>query len=210
MSDWFADRTAALLRLRRAQTRVVTQVAPAIATEDGAIATPSVLRLEGPRGGRFVVQRVRVERATALFDAGAAFAAADAEWNAEGSACRMYVPKADGAMRLQLTTGDDEFHSVTLLHGGRVLQLTSYSPEIGVPEPVPADEQPEAGEVDDDPLSADTLDEPPEFTPEELEAAAVNANLAEGASMPDPRPEHLAAEERESGPDYGYRLRHAH
>lgn len=67
MSDWNTERAAALMRLRRAQTRVVTAIAPAIATEDGAAATPSVLQLDGPRGGRYIGQRVHVERALARF-----------------------------------------------------------------------------------------------------------------------------------------------
>lgn len=205
MSDWFADRSAALLRLRRAQTRVVTGVVPGIATEDGAIATPSVLQLDGPRGGRFVVQRVCVERTLAPFDAGASFASAEAEWNADGRAGRTYAPKADGSLRLQLLTPDGEFHSVTLLHGGRVLQLTSYSPELDVPQP-PAGAEGEAagGDAVVDPLSADTLDEPPEITHLEHGAAGT-----EGALPADPRPEHIAAEEHAAGPDYGYRLRSA-
>lgn len=203
MSDWLADRSAALLRLRRAQTRVVTGVAPNIATEDGAIATPSVLHLDGPHGGRFVVQRVRVERAAALFEPGETFASAEAEWNGDGHAGRVYVPKADGTVRLQLTTHDGELHSVTLLHGGRVLQLTSYSPELDVPEPPADGEADGAQDTAADPLSADTLDEPPEFT------HAGGGDAGEGAwgALSDPRPDHIAAEERTAGHDYGYRLR---
>ncbi|GGA69167.1 hypothetical protein GCM10011490_19700 [Pseudoclavibacter endophyticus] len=206
MSDWFADRSAALLRLRRAQTRVVTGVVPNIAAEDGAIATPSVLHLDGPRGGRFVVQRVRVERTLAPFDAGASFASAEAEWNAEGSSGRTYAPKVDGSLRLELRTPDGEFHSITLLHGGRVLQLTSYSPELDVPHPADDGEGggDDAQDAAADPLSADTLDAPPEFAHVDQAAA-----VAEGGTAADPRPEHIAAEERSAGPDYGYRLRHA-
>ena len=221
MSDWYADRTSSLLRLRRAQSRVVTRLVPDIASEPGAVATPSLLQLDGPRGGRHVGQRVCVERAAATFDAVAAFAAADEEWNAAGDACRLLAPKRDGALRLDLTTRSGEFHSITLLHGGRVLQLTSFSDELGVAAPEdgaeppagasgdaePTASGPTASGLDDDPLSADTLAEPPEFSPEELRAAADADAAARHAAARDPRPDHLVAEEREHGPDYGYRLR---
>lgn len=192
MSDWFGDRAAALVGLRRAQTRVVTRVVPEIATEPGAVATPSMLQLDGPRGGRYVRQRVCVERTAARFDEGAAFAAATAEWSPSGDASTATTRKRDGVLRYDLATSDGEFHSVTLLHGGRVLQLTSFSRELDVSEPDSADAADDSG-FDDDAFSADTLAAPPD--PAEL------------AALRDPRPDHVAAEERDAGPDYGYQVR---
>lgn len=203
MSDWNSDRASALMRLRRAQTRVVTGVVSTIATEAGAVATPGVMQLDGPQGGRYVGQRVRVERSLAQFSLDDAFAAAESEWNADGAACRLFVPKADGTVQLQMTTPLGEFHSVMLLHQGRVLQLTSFSEELDLPTPDESAPEAEPQLGDDDPLSADTLAQPPEFTPEHLQREAESGAEALG----DPRPGHLAAELRSLGPDLGYRLR---
>lgn len=210
MSDWFGERAAALVGLRRAQTRVVTRVVPEIATEPGASATPSVLEVDGPRGGRYVRQRVCVERTAAPFDADAVFDAAEAEWGADGGASSVTARKRDGAPRFDLTTRDGEFHSLTLLHGGRVMQLTSFSRELDVRGAVdgedddardrPAADGAAGDGDDDDAFSADTLAAPLDHA-DLAEQAAARAREAG-----DPRPEHVMLEEREAGPDYGYRL----
>ena len=189
MPEHFADRTAALLRLRRAQARVVDRIAPDIAREV-AKATPSVHMLEGVAGGKHLVQRVQVERLGAPFDASQCAAAAAEEYDARGDGARRQVSKADGGLRFDVGFAGGDYHSVTVLHGGRVLQLTSFSEELGVPA--------EAGEESVDAFGADTLVQPPEVSVDERARAA--------SGDVDPRPAALDDEERRLGPEYGYVL----
>lgn len=136
------DREALLAELRRGQAGVVQLAMPNLA-ETGATA---VARDGQLLDGLVVSQRVQVELpegSDASFSQEAVFDAALAVWRPQSQDDLEGLLKQDGERRLDLVGGDDGYHSVTFLLGGRVLQLTSFSP-------LP-DEAPGLDEAEDDP-----------------------------------------------------------
>lgn len=134
------DRDELLARLRHGQAAVVQSAVPDLAST-GARATP---RDGDLLGGRVVSQRVQVELpGGGVFDAAAVLDAAVAVWRPASAEEIEGLAKQDGTGRVDLLGEDEAYHSVTFLHGGRVLQITSFTP---LPDAAPG-----LDEAEDDP-----------------------------------------------------------
>lgn len=188
MSDAETRRALALVRLRRQQTSFVTALRPDLVTAR-ARPTSRVGSVPADGGGEYVVQRLRVEFPRPEFGADELRGAAAAVLDPDGVSVVLPRDETPGRRpRVDVVTPCGTVHSAALLHGGRVLQLTSFGGPI---------DDGDDDAVDDTLQAEETLAAPPE----EL-YGTVDPEAAER----DPRRLALDHEEEELGPDYGYVL----
>ncbi|KAB1656668.1 hypothetical protein F8O01_09755 [Pseudoclavibacter chungangensis] len=180
MGDVESRRARAILRLRKRQSSVVSALLGDFAST-GAAPTSRVGWFVDPEGEDHAVQRLVVELPprAGQFDPNEVDAAVVAVFEDDVSIDRR--AKSDGGLRVDVRLPSCALHSVTLLHGGRVLQITSFSGALA-----PSDE-----------LVEETLGAPPERC----------GGSGEGDPREDARVRALDDEDEVLGPDYGYVLR---